>query len=998
MRLVLFYKITILIILFSFLESNAQQISFLPLTKLNRKDLLPSLNARKIVKDNLGFIWVATQDGLYRFDGRHSVYFTHNEKDPRFALGGTDIFDLAITEDGRFLWALSNNGTITRINILQGIVDRTVTLTAAAIWAKSLCTAGNYLYAGTAEGLVYRIDNRNGAVSPPLSLGKVLGHGGSVDNIIAGPDQQIYLLVSGLGIIITDQDLRHIRTLNPDQFFPGSKVEFFDYVIYNHSVIISSNAGLLVLNMPANQLKPAAQVMPPQARKMLPKKIDCMTVSGDIAYFAGDQHLIEVNLQSGNYRQIIFSRNMEDQDWLIFTSSLYFDGVSLWIGSQYGTGWIKDVHTPFTAFYTSKNTPSEKLEHCMTLFHTDTATIYACTDHGLYKLQTHTGNLQRVSERKQYYAGIDVKGRGIIASGPHGTEAFDHNGNKAALQRMFPELTILKNETLVAMETIRDSLYFFSGFNPTSLFCWDRVRRQIHRLPSSGMGGSRKGYFVKKLYASTKGKLWILFDASISIYDPANGNVQELTLYPPGETSALSILMDVCESSNRYWITVYGKGIAQLIQNGKIEQLYSIAEGVHNLCLYSVLPLNDSIIIASSNEGLTSVNLHTRQVRNFFEEDGLHSNYFEQFSSDQQSNHIFFGGLKGLTMIDRKKFHIDNGNSHLYAKSVSLQNSSGSLDTFSTLFNQMIVPSTTIQVAFNFCSVNFSTPEKETFFYRITEVDSSWIPIGHQNSISLIGLSPGAYTVQVKSSESNKTAGMHPLQLKLIWLPHWYQTWWFKAAILLLIIVLTYLVFSYRIYQMKKEQQIRKGIASDLHDDIGSTLNALKVYSHLARREPGKEEHMIQIEESLAQASSGLRDMLWTLDDNNDTMSGIMERIKKFAMPLAIANNIELQYAVNDEQNQPVSKTEKRNLLMIAKESINNAIKYAQPKTILIRLEYRNNLKSLIISDDGKGFSINMSGEGNGLKNIRYRAAQIHFETMITSTPGKGTAIKVWKK
>jgi len=78
------------------------------------------------------------------------------------------------------------------------------------------------------------------------------------------------------------------------------------------------------------------------------------------------------------------------------------------------------------------------------------------------------------------------------------------------------------------------------------------------------MGGSSKGYFVKKLYVDSREKLWILFDASISIYEPGTGQVKELSLQAPGEHIPLGIIMDVCETAGHYWIAAYGKGIVRL--------------------------------------------------------------------------------------------------------------------------------------------------------------------------------------------------------------------------------------------------------------------------------------------------------------------------------------------------------------------------------------------------------------------------------------------------
>jgi len=542
-----------------------------------------------------------------------------------------------------------------------------------------------------------------------------------------------------------------------------------------------------------------------------------------------------------------------------------------------------------------------------------------------------------------------------------------------------------------------DSLYFFSGFDPAKIFCWDRIRRMLWKVPADQLAGKAKGYFVKRLYVDSQRRLWIVFDASISLYNPVDRSVKELVLKAPEDSIPMGIDMDVCEAGGRFWIAAYGKGLAQLSADGSVERVYGSKEGVHNLGLYRVLPLNDSLVMCSSNEGLTIVNPKSREVYNYFEEDGLHSNYFEQFSSDKNGVYLFFGGLKGLTMVDPRKFKPVQSVADLWITSVRMQSAAGIRDTFGAGVDRLKKPSLVIQATVNFSVVNFRSPEKDVFSYRIPELDNNWILIGNQHSIPLIGLSPGAYTVQIRKgdghADNENIAG-----ITLVWLPHWYQTWWFRLSLLMLVVALCYLFFRYRIGQIKKQQEIRKGIASDLHDDIGGTLNALKVYSHLARKEPNKDEYLGRIEESLTQATSGLRDMVWVLDDPDDSLSGIADRLRKFAMPVALVKGIQLDWEVEEESPRVISKTEKQHLFMIAKEAINNAIKYAECKTIRVRLRQYKHVISLVVQDDGKGFDVSVAAAGNGLRNIRFRAQQIRYTANILSFPGGGTTVEVRKE
>lgn len=234
--------------------------------------------------------------------------------------------------------------------------------------------------------------------------------------------------------------------------------------------------------------------------------------------------------------------------------------------------------------------------------------------------------------------------------------------------------------------------------------------------------------------------------------------------------------------------------------------------------------------------------------------------------------------------------------------------------------------------------------------------------------------------------------------LTLVFLPKWYETTWFKIAIGLAIAGLFYSLYRYRISQLQRQQQIRREIASDLHDDIGSTLNSVKVYIHLVETSPGKEEYLNQIKESLKQASIGLRDMIWVLDENRDTVEEWINRVKQFAFPLANASGVTINIVANGINNVELKKTEKRNLLLIAKEAINNSIKYANCKNIDVTIERLNGKTILIIKDDECGFENSAITSGYGLKNIKERARQINHTAVIHSKKSEGTKISIAPK
>jgi signal transduction histidine kinase len=309
------------------------------------------------------------------------------------------------------------------------------------------------------------------------------------------------------------------------------------------------------------------------------------------------------------------------------------------------------------------------------------------------------------------------------------------------------------------------------------------------------------------------------------------------------------------------------------------------------------------------------------------------------------------------------------------------------------------IPNDVLQTTFYFSALNYADPSRTAYAYQIKELNKSWIDLGNENSVSIMGLQPGRYTLLVKSANQDGVWNKEPVVVSLHYLPKWYQTLLFKILVIGAIAALLYSFYAYRISQLKKQQKIRKDISADLHDDIGSILEGVKIFTHLAKKEPHQQAHLKRIEESITQASTGFRDIIWILDDKQDTCYQFMERIKKLALPIANANDIQLHCSVEDGLNErTLSKIEKRHLLMIVKESINNSIKYSGCKNIKVAIRLIQNKLAVMIVDDGRGFDAKAASEGNGLKNIVYRAGQIGFQAEISSSPGEGCVVKVVRR
>ena len=181
-------------------------------------------------------------------------------------------------------------------------------------------------------------------------------------------------------------------------------------------------------------------------------------------------------------------------------------------------------------------------------------------------------------------------------------------------------------------------------------------------------------------------------------------------------------------------------------------RIYDSKDGINNLGLYKILSLNDSTIIASSNNGLSVLNIKTGKAVNYFEGDGLQSNNFEETSGNEYKENLFFGGINGFTKIDKRKFVINNADPVLFFNSAQIQASGKIIDTSYLFIKKLKIPNNASLFTVNFSSLYYSSPEKIQFEYRINQKSDTWVSIGSSHSISIIPLPPGTYRLQLRAA------------------------------------------------------------------------------------------------------------------------------------------------------------------------------------------------------------------------------------------------------
>ncbi|MEO6253307.1 MAG: sensor histidine kinase [Ferruginibacter sp.] len=203
--------------------------------------------------------------------------------------------------------------------------------------------------------------------------------------------------------------------------------------------------------------------------------------------------------------------------------------------------------------------------------------------------------------------------------------------------------------------------------------------------------------------------------------------------------------------------------------------------------------------------------------------------------------------------------------------------------------------------------------------------------------------------------------------------------------------------------QLLKEQlnikDMQNRISKDLHDDIGSSLSSLQIYSSLAKNlvdeKPGQAKEMLQqMATNSEDIMRNMEDIIWSMQTSTSDTHSIENKIRYFSDDVLMAKEITCKYQFDKETEQICWNIETRkNILLITKEAINNIVKYSNAANVFISLVKENGHVILSIRDDGKGFDKLSSKKGNGLINMSSRALSMGGNTVISSEPGKGTSV-----
>ena len=423
--------------------------------------------------------------------------------------------------------------------------------------------------------------------------------------------------------------------------------------------------------------------------------------------------------------------------------------------------------------------------------------------------------------------------------------------------------------------------------------------------------------------------------------------------------------------------------------------------------MYGILPDDNGNLWMSTNKGLSEFNIKKKTFRNFDVNDGLQGNEFDRYAyCKTKDGLLFFGGVNGINFFNPAEIKSLQPPSvlitdfRLFNKTVSLKTPNSPLAKDMLYTNAIKLSYNQNVITFQFAATDYRRAGNVFYRYMMKGFDKTWIYGGTFREATYTNLNPGKYDFIVEASNDNGQWSKNAKTISIQIIPPWWKTWLFYTLIVIITAGIIYSIYQYRLTQILKLQGVRNRIATDLHDEIGSSLSTISIYSKVAQEQLKNDTAesgtlLKKISEDTNEMMDAMNDIVWTINSRNDRFENIINRMREHAVQLFEAKDCFLHFNFDEQLNQLKFDMEKRkDFYLIYKEALNNIAKYAEAKNVWIELIAEKNQISLSIKDDGKGFNINtVRKSANGLINMKNRAENLKGEIEIKSDLEIGTEI-----
>lgn len=492
--------------------------------------------------------------------------------------------------------------------------------------------------------------------------------------------------------------------------------------------------------------------------------------------------------------------------------------------------------------------------------------------------------------------------------------------------------------------------------------------------------------------------IWMASQNMLIHYDPEN---RITATYPWNEKE--EVITDMAKADINQIVCTCKSGIVLFdISSGHFRLINQLGKVNNPYCMRLIV--HNAIAWISSNAGLLNYNLSTNKSEMAISESSLLEISYSLSPFCVLNDQIILGFRNGLAYFNNSLGE-EALPSNPIIQSMFVNNrllpgywlNNDSAKPLVLKYNENFIN-------FSFTAFQFRDPDHIKFRYRMDGIDKDWQSTGEQRSVQYAQLPPGKYSFHVQAGNSSNEWASQEASIAFEIKPPFWGTWWFTLGIIAMITGMAGLLYKYKDSHLKALEAIRKKIAADFHDDLGSTLTSISIYSEVAIQQlnanaPRSKQLLREIGERTRGMIRSMNEMIWSVKPENDSLLRLLQYMQEFGLPLAEAQNVNLDlFLHNDLAHVKVDMIKRKNLFFIFKESFTNAIKYSKATRIEVTLSKTGKTYCMLIRDNGDGFDPEKVKMGNGISNIRKRAKEIKGYCEVLANKDGGTSVRVYFK
>lgn len=926
---------------------------------------------KDVAQDTAGLLWFVTNNGLYRYDGNEMIHL--NEK--KIRIPDKNIATIMVDRQNN-LWIGAKEGLIC-FNLNRWTTKKIQLPSGLPAMGHSVCilaqgNKGN-IFAGSNGGQVYQVkgDSVETLLDVKKSAPKQFKH--PFITLIANPyPGQLWIGTStGRFIKLKEKDNYYDEPeyLFHDKFL-GNPIDMATFGAGNQCLLAVAHHGIYRFDIKAGKLK------------KIQGKYSQIGKNGQVFMVSLNEHKVAMFTNAkevGKNKLFIydFKKKTFTEQQLNFPSFLN-DNHFVWFKNLGKTlllslnGYILEL-CPSSKLFTSYLVDNKALSSIRSIYKSPEGILYVGSYRdGFLKLNEKTGE-KEVIARKYVYSMLPWNKDSLLL-GTEGDGMMWYEPDLNRLTRAFFE-PLKKGDrkigdfitTLTREKQDQILVGTYSGLfriNPDagiSQIVGESELKIYEVLEMDNCWLIATQYGIQKMPKAEK-------DSIISFF---------------ADTSVKNVVYSMVKVNDQIWAGTGAAGIFIIDKKGHITDTLDNKKGLAGNSVYSLTGSN-GLVIAGTQRGMSVINIDDKRIKNYSVLDQLPAEEFNNAATFCKGDTVYLGTINGLTRFNTTQPNLQKDTKTQFLLHIT-QLSKGYKDgeirkSYAIPYqktSQLVIPSNV-----SYFSIGLGSTDNEAqsldYYYRLDK-KQKWNKIGQREQINFVKMAPGEYQLQCKGRLPDGSWTGILLKTPLIVKPAFYQSFWFKILIVLVILGLFWCIFKFREKQREKERQLRIKIAGDLHDEVGSALAGMSMQADMLLS--GHQEHLKSYLKDIAHngraAVHTMRDIVWSIDPRNDDSISLMDRLERYADELLEPANIDFCFHQKHQGSLPISQRIRQNIMLIYKEAITNICQHAEASKVDVFFRFSGKEMQLIVTDNGKGMK-NKNKGGHGLRNMQTRADDIN--------------------